>query len=282
MKRIIVVGAGQMSRMAKKLIRETEYDVIGFADNNPALHGTKIDGLPVMSVQQAISLNPQGMLIAVMGEMRGRELYMQLRDQGYGGAIRALHNYAQDIDIRGAVLMHLAERIGDILGDLAELGVYRGELASKMNRLFPDRTLHLFDTFEGFDARDVAQEKNSGYSHAAQGDFADTSEELVKSILPYPQRSVFHRGYFPETARGLEDVRYALVSLDADLYEPTLEGLRYFYPRLSRGGVILLHDYHNARFSGVRAAVDDYEREAGRMLLLPVADLHGSVMIIRP
>ncbi len=75
---------------------------------------------------------------------------------------------------------------------------------------------------------------------------------------------------------------YALVSLDADLYGPTLEGLRYFYSRLSHGGIILLHDYHNTRFCGVRAAADAYENETGRLLMLPVADLHGSVMIVKP
>lgn len=280
MKQIILVGAGQMGRMAKNLIRETEYEVIGFADNDPALQGTRIDGLPVMSVAQAIARDPQGMLLAVMGEERTGELYRQLWKQGYGGAIRALREYAQELDLRGAVLTHLAERIANVEGALAELGVYRGEFSAKMNRLFPTRVLHLFDTFAGFDARDVARE--AGYSRAVQGDFSDTSVELVKSRLPHPECAVFHRGFFPETARGLEEVRYALVHLDADLYGPTLEGLRYFYPRLSRGGVLLLHDYYNTRFSGVRAAADAYEAEAGRLLVLPVADLHGSVMIVKP
>jgi O-methyltransferase len=44
---------------------------------------------------------------------------------------------------------------------------------------------------------------------------------------------------------GLNDVLYALVNLDADLYNPTKAGLEYFYPHLSPGGVIFIHDYNH-------------------------------------
>ena len=59
-----------------------------------------------------------------------------------------------------------------IPGSLAELGVYRGTTAKLLHALFPGRTLWLFDTFEGFDARDLAHERR------AKGDgfrFDDTS-----------------------------------------------------------------------------------------------------------
>lgn len=96
-----------------------------------------------------------------------------------------------------------------------------------------------------------------------------------------PGQVVIRKGYFPATAEGVE-ARFALVSLDADLYAPTLSGLRWFYPRMVSGGVILLHDYENQRFPGVKRAVEAFEAEQGRTLLLPVGDLHGSVMLIRP
>ena len=113
------------------------------------------------------------------------------------------------------------------------------------------------------------------------GEFADTSVDLVLSKLTAPEKAVIRKGYFPETAEGL-DAKFAFVSLDADLYEPTYNGLEWFYPRMASGGVLLLHDYESARFSGVRAAVDAYEQTYGPLLLLPVGDLHGSVMVIHP
>ena len=61
-----------------------------------------------------------------------------------------------------------------------------------------------------------------------------------------------------------------------------MQGLRWFYPRMNPGGVILLHDYHNTRFAGVKAAVEQFRSENGPLLLAPVADLHGSIMLLKP
>lgn len=281
MKRLIFVGAGQMSGMAGALVNENEYEVIGFADNAPALQGSYRFGLPVFSVEEAVAQAPDAMLLTVAGRERARQLRLQLAELGYTGKVGALWEYARMIDIRGGVLTHLAERLRDVPGDLAELGVYRGDFAAKINRLFPQRRLYLFDTFAGFDARDVETESREGFSRASSGEFADTSLEAVLARMDDVEMVIPRKGYFPDTARGLE-TRFAFVSLDADLYEPTLAGLQFFYPRMNAGGVLLLHDYSNTRFSGVRAAVDAYERENGRLLLLPVADLHGSVMIVKP
>lgn len=279
MKTLVICGAGQMGQAALRLIDPCLCSVAAFADNNPGLQGGIVCGIPVLSIAEAVYLNPDSVLVAVVGDRRTEELYAQLRTLGYGGTVRSLRDHAEILDVRGAVLSLLVTRLRDIPGDLAELGVYQGAFASRINRMFPERTLYLFDTFQGFDSRDLEMER--GYSGAAAGDFSDTSLSVVLSKMVIPDRVIPRKGYFPETAEGLE-TRFALVSLDVDLYEPTLQGLRYFYPRLSSGGVILLHDYHNARFAGVRAAVEQYEREKGRILLLPVGDLHGSVMIVRP
>jgi hypothetical protein len=48
--------------------------------------------------------------------------------------------------------------------------------------------------------------------------------------------AIILKGYFPETARGLENERFAFVMLDVDNYEASLAGLEFFYPRLNHGG----------------------------------------------
>ena len=281
MKTMILIGAGQMGQAALRLVNRTTWEVTAFADNSKKLQGGTLCGLPILSVEEAAAQQPDCILIAVAGEERTEQLRSQLGALGCTGEIRTLVEYQQALDIRGAVFELLTERLAALPGDLAELGVYQGEFAARMSRCFPDRTLYLFDTFEGFDARDVSVESQSGYSRAVEGEFADTSVDLILSKMAAPERVVVRKGYFPETIPE-EETSFALVSLDADLYEPTLQGLRYFYPRLVSGGVILMHDYRNARFSGVCAAVEAFEQENGRMLLLPVGDLHGTAMIIHP
>ena len=86
----------------------------------------------------------------------------------------------------------------------------------------------------------------------------DTSIELVMSKMPNPSKVIIKKGYFPETAAGLENERFCFVNLDPDLYEPILAGLEFFYPRLSRGGVILIHDYFNSAYPGSKRAVDEF------------------------
>ena len=67
--------------------------------------------------------------------------------------------------------------------------------------------------------------------------------------------------------------------LDADLYKPTLAGLEYFYPRLAKGGVILIHDF-NHNWDGVRKAVDEF-RKNNDIIISEVADMQGSLMILK-
>jgi hypothetical protein len=112
------------------------------------------------------------------------------------------------------------------------------------------------------------------------GNFADTSLQAVRERLPHPDKAVFRAGYFPETAKGLEET-FAVVSLDADLYKPLYEGLNFFYPRMTPGGYIIIHDYNNSRFSGARHAVRRFCEE-NQVFVVPLSDLHGTGIMVKP
>jgi O-methyltransferase len=165
-----------------------------------------------------------------------------------------------------------------IPGDFAELGVYKGESAWLIHRLSPERTLHLFDTFAGFHEPDIEEETGEAATYD-RTDFADTDSGLVKERLGTTGDFVFHEGYFPDTTAGLEHLRFALVHIDADLYRPVRAGLEYFYPRLSPGGVLIIHDYTH-KWEGLCRAVDQFVITIPENLI-HVPDRHGSVMIIK-
>jgi len=166
-----------------------------------------------------------------------------------------------------------------VAGACAELGVFRGHFASRINEFFPDRTLYLFDTFDGFCADQVDADKARGYVHTEQ-DFSSTKLESVLVRMPNRNRCVPRVGRFPGTACGLENERFAFVSLDPDLFEPTYAGLQFFFPRLSDGGSILVHDYNDDLYAGVRAAVDRFLSE-NRCAFVPVSDHYGSALIVK-
>jgi len=280
MKKTVIFGAGQGGRMIRRLLA-AGCDTVAFCDNDAEKQGRTLDGLPVIAPDDLLELAPDCVHIAALNRDAARSIARQLRWMGFGGETYGPDMLRDLYDARLATMRLLADEIKKrgVSGDVAELGVYQGTFAAELNRAFPDRTLRLFDTFEGFSARDVRPEAENGYSGAQAGDFADTGLERVKSRLPHPDAAVFYPGRFPDTAPE-EETTYALVSLDADLYLPTRSGLEYFYPRLSAGGAMLIHDYNSARFGGVSRAVDEYCREHG-LYIVPVCDLHGTAVLMK-
>ncbi len=180
--------------------------------------------------------------------------------------------------VRYATLGLCAQEIlrKNVPGNVAEVGVYKGDFAKRLNKLFPQRQLYLFDTFAGFDAQDVATEKASGFSTGDQN-FADTSVEMVLRQMPFPQQCVVKKGFFPATAVGVNDT-FCFVSLDADLYDPILEGLRFFYPRLAAGGFIFVHDFNNDEYKGAQQAVLDFCQSQG-LSFTPLPDSGGTAVL---
>ena len=175
--------------------------------------------------------------------------------------------------VRVRTLELLCNELKGVPGAAAELGVYRGSFARCLSALLPERRLYLFDTFEGFDPAEV-QGQGDGFAEAHR----NTSIERVLRLLPHPEQAVIRQGLFPASAAGLESERFALVSLDVDLEESTLAGLRWFVPRMQEGGFLLLHDYNNPKLPGVKRAVSRFEREYGHLHTVPLCDVNGTLV----
>jgi O-methyltransferase len=161
-----------------------------------------------------------------------------------------------------------------IPGDIAELGVYQGNTAVFLNRVSPHRMLHLFDTFDGFSDRDSAE-------FAKTDTFKDASVESVKQRLSNGVR--FYVGHFPGTTAALpSDIRFALVHIDMDLEGPIEAALEFFYPRLSSGGALVVHDYNNITSweNGARKAVDRFLRDKPETAV-EMPDRYGSVVLAK-
>lgn len=332
-KRIAIFGAGQAGMMVRTWLPATQ-ELLCFIDNNKEKQGKMLDGLPVLSLEEALKLQPEEIILAILNAEAEQLIRKQIEAAGFSGDCIRLGSLRAIQDVRlSALRLHAREiEARKIPGDVAELGVYQGAFAAEINRLFPERRLWLFDTFEGFHARDLAIEAERTGVKAQRRSFADTTIELVRSRLSHPEMARFVQGYFPASLKGLDfgvesegDVEqggghekmdralqisergviqesrnvaiacdcvhveqheensepcFALVSLDPDLYAPTLEGLRYFYPRLAPGGRILIHDYTSCQFEGVKMAVDEYCRAQG-LYVVPLMDLHGTAVLVK-
>lgn len=278
---IVIFGAGQAGTALCRLLQRRDKRVIAFGDNNEALHGEMREKLPIWSFAQVLEAEPEEIYLAVVNEAAQRELAGAFRKEGYAGRLISLSELKERFQIRLAVCRLLVREIErrQVPGAIAELGVYQGEFAEELNRMFPDRTLYLFDTFSGFDSRDIRAVDGK---KAVPGAFSDTSAGQVMARMAFPERVVLKKGYFPESLGEMAgadcDEVFALVSLDTDLYQPTLAGLDYFYRRLSPGGYIILDDYNSPQFPGVGKAVGEFcEREG--VCAVPLCDIHGTAIL---
>lgn len=280
MKKTVIFGSGQIGSMLGRLAG-TDYQVICFADNNPKRQGSYVQEIPVLSVEKSLAETPDCVILGVLDEERSCQMETQLLRLGFTGEILRPDSL-KTFDMRIGVLRLLAEQIieRNVPGDVAEVGVYRGDFAAMINSSFRSRTLHLFDTFTGFPAQDVQIEQENGLSGAKTGDFSETDQEMVIRKMIYPERLVLHKGYFPETFSPCENTAFAFVSLDVDLYAPTKAALTLFWPRMSPGGCIMVHDYNSTQFSGAGKAVREF-CEQENVYPVPICDLHGSVVLIK-
>lgn len=212
--------------------------------------------------------------------IRGVEAFGQLcfSDSSYG----EMDYFATDyVRVKCFELAVKEIRKRQLPGNVAEVGVFRGEFAQYINWAFPDRKLYLFDTFDGFDANEALRElKNGNCTEAFVEAYKNTDIDTVLSRMTYLDNIVIKQGYFPESLNGLED-RFCFVSIDVDFEESIFSCLEYFYKRLIRGGYIFIHDY-NSNLRGVEAAVDRFEQENNIWLnKVPLSDKSGTLVVTK-
>lgn len=275
MKNYIIFGAGNLGSVLVKELSQSD-KVLGFLDNNKEKWGKVIDGIKVLGgvkVLEKIEYDE----IVIASTMRFDEIKKSLLD--FGIDENRINKTTQqrlrvEIDARVNFLRDFSS-LHSQREDLcvAEGGVFQGMFAAEINRYFPKNKLYLFDTFEGFDKKDVDVESKFNYSKVEENYYNETSEQIVLDKLPVKERAIIRKGYFPETTVGLPEEKYIFVNLDFDLYKPILAGLEYFYPRLHEDGIILIHDYFTEFYHGVKSAVESFEKEIGHKLRrFPIGD----------
>jgi len=168
----------------------------------------------------------------------------------------------------------------NVEGEIAELGVFQGDFAQFLSVAFENRKLYLFDTFEGFDEEELNKELKGDIMLSMRDTYKATSINLVMSKMKHQSNVVIKQGFFPASLNGLEE-KFAFVSLDCDWEESLYQGLLYFYPRLSVGGYIMIHDYNNSLVCAEKA-VTRYEKEYNVIIpKVPICDTQGSLILTK-
>ncbi len=150
-----------------------------------------------------------------------------------------------------------------IPGDIVECGVYRGGSAAlaahTLRAIGANRRIWLYDTFADFPYPGEHDEWYGGRDAGGDRPYGMTAslEEVKANMAPTGHENVVYvEGLVEETIPAQAPEEIALLRLDTDWYGPTRHELEHLYPRLSKGGVLIIDDY--GHFEGARRAVDDY------------------------
>jgi O-methyltransferase len=153
--------------------------------------------------------------------------------------------------------------VRNIEGDVIECGVWRGGMIAGIAELLgKTRHYYLFDSFEGLpDAQEIDGGTAKQYQENKQGDwyFDNCSAEISFAEKAMHMSGADHtivRGWFKDSLKNFESPKIALLRLDGDWYESTLDCLVNLYPKVVKGGVIIIDDYY--MWDGCSKAVHDY------------------------
>lgn len=164
-----------------------------------------------------------------------------------------------------------------IQGDLIETGVWRGGSCIFMRAILAaygitDRLVFVADSFEGVPKPDEKRyPQDKGDMLYLEKLLAVSEEEVTANFKKYDlldNQVVFLKGWFNETLPIAPIDNLALMRLDGDMYQSTIESLKYLYTKLSVGGYCIIDDY---ALKGCKQAVDDFRRQ--NMITTPIQQI---------
>jgi hypothetical protein len=212
--------------------------------------------------------------------------------------IRAVRDYTMTSPERIAAACSAAQYVArnGIEGSIVECGVWRGGSMMAMLRTLVEEKhtapdVYLYDTFEGMSTPteiDRAFNGDSAKELLEKSDKREADSIWCKASLADVAKNVASVGYDPSKihliAGKVEDTipaaapeTVALLRLDTDWYESTRHELIHLFPRLVRGGVLIVDDY--GHWQGARKAVDEYFAENSVRILLNRIDYTGRIAV---
>jgi O-methyltransferase len=199
-------------------------------------------------------------------------------DLHFQAALESVRNYTLVDEYRLFELWSLVRNSKALLGDIVEVGVWRGGsgalLARAAQRYAPAAKVFLCDTFEGVVK---ASPRDSTYGGGEYATSRTHVEELLARLELFGV--VVLQGVFPdETAAALAEKQLRMCHVDVDVYESARDVLCWAWPRLVPGGIVVFDDYGFLGCDGVTRVVDEAALGDGRVF---VHNLNGHGVLVK-
>tara|TARA_Y100001970_G_C14150735_1_gene812556 strand:- start:565 stop:1329 length:765 start_codon:yes stop_codon:yes gene_type:complete len=169
-------------------------------------------------------------------------------------------------------------RENNIEGDIVETGVFKGAnlvlINDFLNQFNIDKKIYAYDTYEGqpkpsnldFDYKGNSMIKkfsNSGKknNNSVYCSLENVKKNLQKYSINNLNKIIFIKGKVEETLNDENNLpsKISLLRLDTDFYDSIKKSLEILYPKLTKGGILIIDDY--GHFKGAKIAVDNYFKD---------------------
>lgn len=160
----------------------------------------------------------------------------------------------------------------DVPGAIVECGVFKGVSFSRFamfRELFESnhsRKIIGFDTFGNFPDTNFEKDKKPRQNFMNEAGNESISKEQLVTVLENKginKNIELVKGdvtkTVPEYVEDHSELKISLLNLDTDIYEPAVSILKYLYPHITYGGILILDDY--GVFPGETKAVDEFFRD---------------------
>ncbi len=160
--------------------------------------------------------------------------------------------------------LDLINQYSQLEGDYVECGVWRGGMSAAIAEILnKDKTIHLFDSFEGLPpAKEIDGKEALAWQKDVNSPFyfsnckADESYAEQALDLAGCKNYKIHKGWFNQTLPNFKNQKIGILRLDGDWYDSILDCFENLFPQVIEGGIVLLDDYYT--WDGCSKAVHDY------------------------
>ena len=150
--------------------------------------------------------------------------------------------------------------------DFVECGCWKGHSSFIISKLINKKKkkikFHIFDSFAGLsnstNEDEIYHRKKKKDKIKIQKYFNSDEYFVEKKVLKDFNFIKIYKGWIPKRFKDFKINKISLIHLDVDLYKPTLDSLKFLYPKLVKGGIIICDDYNVTGFPGATRAWDKY------------------------
>lgn len=168
-----------------------------------------------------------------------------------------------------------------VAGDFIETGIWRGGACIFMRGVLmaygvTDRIVWAADSFEGVPPPSLQQDAGFNISREVLPVLAVSLEDVRELFARYgllDDQVRFLKGWFRDTLPTAPIQQLAVLRLDGDLYESTMDALNPLYDKVTRGGFVIVDDYGSC--PPCKLAIDEFRAQRGIADPLQTIDQHG-------